>query len=128
MFEVQAGTLAARQGSAQDIRDQGLIEQHDHQLVGDKLKSIASSLGLPFPASLYTRFQEEFDELKASSGPSFDALYLRDMEGIHAKDGAAFAKQAASGTDPDLRSFAAETHRIVLGHIGELRALGPGES
>ena len=46
------------------------------------------------------------------------------MEEIHAKDGAAFAKEAASGSNPKLKAFAAETHRIVVRHIGELKALG----
>ncbi len=127
MFEVEAGALGATQGGLQDIKDQGVTEQHDHQLVGDKLKSIASSVGLHFPAALNAAFQKKLDELKAASGPAFDALYLRDMEDIHAKDGAAFAKEAAGGTNPDLRSFAAETHRIVLRHIGELKAVGPDE-
>ncbi len=125
MFEVEAGAVGASQGSSQDIRDQGITEQHDHQLVGDKLKSIASSLGITFSATLNPVFQKELDQLKATSGTEFNALYLHDMEDIHAKDGAAFAKEAKNGTNSDLRSFAAETHRIVLRHIGELKATGP---
>jgi hypothetical protein len=46
------------------------------------------------------------------------------MEAIHAKDGAAFAKEATSGSDPKLKTFATETHRIVVRHVGELKALG----
>jgi putative membrane protein len=125
MFEVKAGALGASQGSTQDIRDQGTTEEHDHQLVGDKLKSIVSAAGVTFPDTLNTQFQKELDDLKALSGPAFDAAYLKDMEVIHAKDGAAFAKEAVDGTNPNLRAFAAETHRIVLRHIGELKAIGP---
>ncbi len=127
MFEVQAGAVGASQGSTQDIKDQGSTEAHDHQLVGDKLKSIAASVGITFPSTLKPAFQKELDDLKAASGTAFDALYLKDMEDIHAKDGAAFAKEAAAGTNPDLRAFAAETHRIVLRHIGELKAIGPAQ-
>jgi putative membrane protein len=126
MFEVQAGTVGATQATTQDLKDQGVTEMHDHQLVGEKLKSIAASIGISFPATLNPAFQKELDALKAASGPAFDALYLKDMEAIHAKDGAAFEKEAASGTNPALRAFAAETHRIVLRHIGELKAVGPG--
>jgi putative membrane protein len=123
MFEVKAGQLAADQGSTQDIKDQGTTEAHDHQLVGDKLKSIASDAGATFPDTLNPKFQKELDDLKALSGTAFDAAYLRDMEDIHAKDGAAFAKESVSGSNPKLKAFASETHRIVLRHIGELRAL-----
>lgn len=124
MFEVNAGQLAAEQGDKQDIKDQGATEAHDHKLVGDKLKSIASDAGVTFPDALNPMFQKELDDLKALSGKAFDTAYLKDMESIHAKDGAAFAKEAASGSNPKLKAFAAETHRIVVRHIGELKALG----
>jgi putative membrane protein len=127
MFEVKAGGVGATQGSTQDIKDQGATEAHDHDLVGAKLTSIANSAGVQFPTTLNAQFQKELDDLTALSGTAFDAAYLKDMEDIHAKDGAAFAKEAAGGTNPDLRSFAAETHRIVVRHIGELKALGPAK-
>ncbi|GGA40152.1 DUF4142 domain-containing protein [Dyella nitratireducens] len=122
MFEVQLGQLAATQGSTQDIKDQGTTEAHDHQLVGDKLSSIAKTAGIPVADSLNAGFQKKLDDLKALSGLTFDMAYLRSMDDIHHKDGAAFAKEAASGTNTDLRAFAAETHRIVVRHLGELGA------
>ena len=125
MFEVAAGQLGAVQGSTQDVRDQGTTEAHDHALVGTKLKSIASEVGIAFPDALNAQFQQELDALKALSGRAFDIAYLKDMQVIHAKDGATFAEEAKSGCDPQLRAFAAETHRIVLRHIGELDAVGP---
>ncbi len=128
MFEVKAGQAAADKGSTQDIKDQGFTEAHDHQLVGDKLKSIATANGLEFPQSLNSQFQKELDDLTALSGPAFDAAYLRDMKDIHAKDGAAFAKESRDGTNAALKAFASETHRIVLRHIGELSATGSSKS
>ena len=125
LFEVKAGQLAAERGHTQDIKDQGSTEAHDHQLVGDKLKSIASAAGIPFADTLNAQFQKELDDLKALSGNDFDAAYLRDMDDIHKKDGAAFATESNSGSNPALRAFAAETHRIVLRHLGELHAVGP---
>lgn len=122
MFEVQAGEAASQQGSTQDIRDQGATEAHDHKLVGDKLSSIASQADLSFPTELNATFRKMLADLKAASGPAFDRLYLKDMITIHHKDGAAFAKEASGGTNPDLRAFAAETHRIVVRHLGELNA------
>ena len=126
MFEVKAGEVAADQGSTQDIKDQGFTEAHDHKLVGDKLKSIAAAAGIEIAETLNAPFQKELDDLKARSGTGFDGSYLRDMKTIHAKDGAAFAMEASSGFNPKLRAFAAETHRIVLRHIGELQAIGVG--
>jgi putative membrane protein len=126
MFEVKLGEVGAYKGGTEDIKDQGATEMHDHQLVGDKLKSVAQQAGISFPATLNAHFTKELDVLKDMSGPAFDKAYLRDMEDIHAKDGAAFLKESESGTDPRLKAFAAETHRIVLRHIGEIKAIGAG--
>ena len=122
MFEVKAGQLAAEHGSTQDIKDQGETEAHDHALVGAKLKSIATADGLAFAGTLTAKFQNQLDGLAALTGPAFDTAYLRQMEAVHDADGAAFAKEAVAGGDPKLRAFAEETHRIVVRHIGELRA------
>ena len=125
LFEVKAGALGASQGNTEDIKDQGTTEEHDHELVGGKLKAIADKAGIPIQPKLNQQFERQVDELKSLTGPAFDAAYLHDMEDIHAKDGAAFEKEAETGTNPALKSFAAQTHRIVLRHIGELKALGP---
>ncbi len=125
MFEVAAGAIAASQGNTEDIKDQGTTEEHDHELVGGKLKAIAEKAGIAVQPKLNQQFERQVDELKSLSGPAFDAAYLREMADIHAKDGAAFAKEAESGTNPQLKSFAAQTHRIVLRHIGEIKAVGP---
>ena len=125
MFEVALGRLAQTQGSRQDIRDQGATEAHDHMLVGAKLKAVAGDAGITFPSTLNVMFSQKLASLRALSGRAFDAEYLQAMKDIHAKDGAAFAKEAGDGTDPKLRAFASETHRIVLRHIGELGAIGP---
>ena len=122
MYEVQLGTLAETMGATQDIKDQGNTEVHDHMLVGDKLKSIAKANGLDFPDKLNAEFQGRLDKFKTLSGEAFDHAYVEDMKKIHDADGAAFAKEAKTGTNPDLKGFAAETYRIVQRHIGELDA------
>ena len=127
MFEVQAGKLGASQGSTQDVKDQGTTEEHDHGLVGDNLKTAAAAAGITFPTALNASFEKMLSELKALNGVAFDKAYLKDMATIHAKDGAAFATESKSGTNPGLRAFAAETHRIVVMHIGMIRAVVPAE-
>jgi putative membrane protein len=122
MFEVEAGKVAEQNGAAQDIKDLGTTEEHDHQLVGAKLKAIATAAGIEMPAELNAMFQKKLDALKALHGAAFDSSWVKEMGEIHDKDGAAFAKEAASGTNGDLKAFAAETHRIVERHLGALHA------
>jgi putative membrane protein len=122
MYEVALGKVAESQAMAQDVKDSGNTEVHDHRLVGEKLKSIMEANGLQFPTMLNSEFQERLDKISALPADKFDAAYLRDMRKIHKADGAAFAEEAKSGTNPALKEFADETHRIVMRHLGELDA------
>lgn len=125
MFEVQAGKLASTKGSAQDVRDFGVMEAHDHMLVGDKLKAIASREGIAVPASLNPEFTAKMARLRGLSGPAFDAAYMQEMGTLHDGDGAAFAKEGAQGGSPAFRQFGTETHKIVQRHIGAIHAAQP---
>jgi len=122
MYEVELGKLAQTMATAQDVKDSANTEAHDHQLVGDKLKSIVEANGMAFPQELNPDFHARLERLRATPSDQFDGAYIEDMEKIHKADGAAFAKEADSGKNPDLRAFAAETHRIVQRHLGELGA------
>jgi putative membrane protein len=125
MFEVEAGKLAETQAATQDVRDIGNTERHDHELVGAKLKAIATAAGISFGSQLNPTFQSKLEALRALSGAAFDNAFVAAMDDIHAKDGAAFATESASGSNVDLRAFAAETHTIVERHLGALHATGP---
>jgi putative membrane protein len=122
MYEVALGKVAEAQAATQDVKDSGNTETHDHMLVGDKLKSIMEANGMKFPTELNAEFQARLAKISALPPEQFDAAYIKDMKKIHDADGAAFAKEAASGTNPDLKAFAAETYRIVQRHLGELGA------
>lgn len=122
MYEVALGKVAETQAMAQDIKDSGNSEAHDHTLLGDKLKAIVEANGMEFPTQLNAEFQARLDKISALPPDQFDAVYIHDMKKIHEADGAAFAKEATSGTNPDLKAFAAEAYRIVRRHLGELDA------
>jgi putative membrane protein len=122
MYEVELGTLAETKAATQDLKDQATTEVHDHLLVGKKLKAIMEANGIVFPAKLNAEFQTRLEKMNALPADQFDAAYIEDMKKIHDADGAAFAKEATGGTNSDLKAFAAETHRIVLRHLGELDA------
>jgi len=122
MYEVALGKLAESRGTTQDIKDSGNTEAHDHLMVGDKLKAIVVANGMEFPSGLNDSFQARLTAIGALPASQFDAAYIQDMKKIHQADGAAFAREATLGTNPDLKAFASETYRIVQRHLGELRA------
>ncbi len=123
MYEVEASKVARQKAVARDVNDVGVTEVHDHELVGAKLKSIATTLGLPFPSALNAAFAARLAKLESLSGPAFDRAYIVEMDAIHAIDVKAFEIEAASGTNPALRAFATETVVIVKRHIGALHAV-----
>ena len=124
MFEVEASKVANQKAHEQDVIDVSLYEVHDHEFVGAKLKSIASSLGVNFPSALNADFQQRVNRLSSlSSGKEFDDAYIKEMDVIHAIDVQAFAEQAKNGQNPALKAFAAETVIIVRRHIGALQAV-----
>ena len=125
MFEVQAGQLADQKADAQDVRDFGAMEVHDHTRVGAKLKAVTSKIGVTFSDQLNPEFSGKLAHLKSLSGPAFDEAYMEEMSTLHAGDGAAFAHVAKTGEAPELRAFGAETHRIVQRHIGAIHAVAP---
>ena len=122
LYEVELGKVAERRGAAQDIRDQGNTEAHDHTLVGQALKAAAGSAGIPFSGGLNPEFKARLAKIGALAGEPFDRAYVADMKEIHAADGAAFLKESQDGGAPALKSFAASTYDIVQRHIGELDA------
>ncbi len=122
MYEVMLGKLAETKGSSPDIRDQGNTEAHDHALVGDRLAAAAKEAGIVVPDKLTPEFQAQYDKAATLSGAAFDSKYLSEMKKVHAGDGAAFLKEAKEGSSPALKSFAADTFKIVRRHVGELDA------
>jgi putative membrane protein len=122
MYEVELAKVAQTKATTQDLKDQANTEEHDHTLVGNKLKSIMEANGMEFPTALNPEFQARLDKISALSGDAFDKAYVLDMEKIHHVDGAAFKQESTGGTNPDLKAFAAETYRIVQRHLGELGA------
>ena len=123
MYEVEASKVAEQKAVAQDVKDQAIAEVHDHELVGAKLKKIATAAGVPVAAQLNPTFQQRLDKLKATSSAGFDAAYIDDMQQIHDMDEKLFAKEATEGSG-DFKSFAHETDVIVKRHIGALHGTG----
>lgn len=121
MYEVEASKLAESKAAAQDVKDFAIAEVHDHTLVGDKLKVVSTKANIAVDGKLNADFSAKLSHLHELSGHAFDVAYMESMADIHAKDGAAFAKEAADSPNADYKAFAAETHTIVLRHIGAIK-------
>ncbi len=123
MFEVDSSKLALEKAQSQQVKDFAANEVKEHTEVGDKLKTVATEMGIDVPAQRDEKFQKMYDALNAKSGGDFEALYLKDMKAIHHTDGGLFAKESETTKNADMKAFASETVGIVKRHIAALQAM-----
>lgn len=117
MAEVKLGQLAKDKASSQAVKDFGQKMIDDHTKAGDELKDIASKKGMTLPNSVSAKDQATYDRLSNLSGAAFDRAYIRDMVTDHRADVNEFRREANSGTDPDLKAFAAKTLPTLEEHL-----------
>jgi putative membrane protein len=117
MAEVKLGQLAQRNGSSEAVKEFGRRMESDHSKAGDQLKDVASRDNITLPTKMDRKDQAIYDRLSKLSGAEFDRVYARDMVADHEKDIAEFKKEANSGSNSDVRSFAAQTLPTLEDHL-----------
>jgi putative membrane protein len=117
MAEVKLGQLAVDKASNPDVKAFGQRMIDDHTKANDQLKSIASNQNMTLPTDLNAKDQAEYDKLSKLSGAEFDKAYMRNMVKDHEMDIKEFQKEANSGKDPQLKSFASSTLPILQTHL-----------
>jgi putative membrane protein len=117
MEEVQLGQLAAQKASDPDVKNFGQHMVDDHSKANSQLMQLASQKGVTPPTTLPAAKQKDMDKLNGLSGAAFDKAYVAMMVKDHKKDVAEFQKQAKSGKDSDLKSFAASTLPTLQDHL-----------
>lgn len=122
MLEVELGKVAQDQAVSPDVKNFGSMMVTDHGKANDELKSIVATKGITLADSLDAKHQKMLDDLKAKSGQAFDDAYIAAMTKAHHADDALFQKEASSGSDADLKAFAAKTDQdVIKKHIGMLQ-------
>lgn len=123
LMEVELGQLATQKASNQGVKDFGQRMVRDHGQANQQLMQIASQKGMSLPKELTTDKKQHREKLAAASGAEFDRMYMSHMVKDHEKDVKEFEKQAQSGKDPALRSFAEQTLPILRQHLELARSL-----
>lgn len=119
MMEVMMGQLAATNANSATVKSLGQMMAKDHGKANDELKKWASATGYTLPASLDADQQKQYDDLKAKKGAEFDRMYTDLMVTDHQKDIAEFKKEASSGSEASLKSFASTTLPTLEHHLME---------
>lgn len=117
MAEVQLGNLAKDHAESQDVKDFGQKMVDDHGKANDELKNLASQKNVPLPSEIDAKDKAIYDRLSKLKGAAFDRAYMRDMVADHRADVAEFRREASSGKDPDVKSWASKTVPTLEEHL-----------
>jgi putative membrane protein len=105
MMEVEWGKLAAQNGQNADVKKFGNRMVTDHSKANSELMALAKEEGVSLPGA------------KSPGKWKSDKDYMGMMVKDHQADLAEFQKEAQSGTDPDVKAFAAKGAKMVSAHL-----------
>lgn len=105
MMEVEMGKMAAQNGQSADVKKFGNRMVTDHSKANNELMALAREEGVSLPGA------------KSAGKWKSDKAYMDDMVKDHQADLAEFQKEAQSGTDPDVKAFAAKGAKMVSSHL-----------
>ena len=117
MAEVQHGNLAAQRATNPQVKQFAQRMVQDHSKANDELKSIIGPRGITPPTTMDRKHHRAMEKLGKLNGAEFDREYMKHMVEDHKKDISLYEKQAKSGKDGDLKSFAAKTLPILQEHL-----------
>jgi putative membrane protein len=117
LTEVVLGNMAVNQGQSDAVKAFGNTMITDHTAANAMLNTIASDKNVGTAAEPTERQQKMVDSLRGMSGASFDKRYARMAVKDHEDAIRLFTQEAAFGTDPDLRAYAAKTLPTLKQHL-----------
>jgi len=117
LAEVEMGKLAKDHASSQNVKDFGQNMVDDHSKANDELKDLASKKNVTLPTDVDAKDKATMDRLSALNGAAFDKAYMRHMVSDHKKDISEFQKEASSGSDTDVKSWASKTLPTLQHHL-----------
>ncbi len=115
--EIKLAQLAEQKSSDSKVKNIANQLSSDHTKALDALRPIAQNKGVSISDQLNVKDQSEYDRLSKLSGTSFDQAYLRYMARDHRKDVAEFRKEAKSGKDPEVKSYASQYLPALESHL-----------
>lgn len=122
MAEVELGKLASTKAKDPEVKKFGQMMVTDHSKANEELKAIAAKKNFQLPADIGPH-KSDLDSLSKLSGEEFDSEYVDGMVDDHEDDVAKFQKMADSGTDPELKAFAAKCLPVLKKHLDAIKAI-----
>jgi putative membrane protein len=107
MAEVELGKLASTKAQNADVKKFAQMMVADHTKANGELKTLAAGKNATLPTELDAMHKATMTELQGLSGADFDKAYVASQLADHEKTVKLFQTQSQSGTDADVKAFAA---------------------
>jgi putative membrane protein len=117
MAEVELGKLALQKTQRDDVKKFAQQMVDDHSKAGAELKAIAMRKNITMPMDLDAEHKALRDRLSKLSGAAFDQAYMQAMADGHRKVVAQFRNETQSGSDAEVKAWAAKTLPTVETHL-----------
>lgn len=125
---IKAGQLAQQKATDPNVKRFAQQQVQTHQNMYNQLNQIAQMHNVTLPTKLSSSDQKEYNRLSSESGKTFDKEYTRwsaekDEEAVKS-----FQKEAQSGQNPTLKSFASTHVTTIQGEMQTAQGLERGAS
>ena len=117
LAEVEMGQLAQRNGRSPAVKRFGQTMVSQHGRSNQEMMALAQQKQITPPSSIGAEHQSVYDDLSKLRGAAFDRAYAQAMVRDHQEDLRAYQEEAANGTDPDVKAFAARQVPTLQEHL-----------
>jgi putative membrane protein len=122
MAEVEIAKLAKDRAQNPRVKNFAEMMIKDHSDANNKLQTIARDKSVTLPSTL-GKHQDHLEDLSKKNGAEFDKAYMKMMVNGHEDVVKEFEKCSQNGTDPDVKTFAAQTLPKVRMHLDSAKAI-----
>ncbi len=123
LSETQEAQLVQKMSHGAKVRAFASRMTTDHSHADDQLKQIAMTKGVTLPTTPSDAQMQEITTLQGLKGYKFDHQYIADQVTDHQQMLQLFQTEAQTGTDSDLKMFAANTVPVLQSHLDAANAL-----
>ncbi|MDQ1025439.1 putative outer membrane protein [Streptomyces umbrinus] len=124
LWELPAGQQAEERGTTQAVKTAGEHLVEGHTFLDERVRDVASRLGLQLPNQPNEQQQAWLGTLSAARGEEYDVQFANILRKAHGKVFGLVAQVRASTRNSLVRGLADDANTTVLDHITVLEATG----
>ncbi|MDR6874360.1 putative membrane protein [Bosea sp. BE125] len=123
MFEIESSRLALQRAQLPATRAFAERMVLDNSASSTRLSQLVAGSVLTVPMELDAEHDKAMARLAAASPMEFDAVYIQLQQTAHKAEVEMFTNYAAIGSEPTLKSYAAEMLPILRNHQNDVQVM-----